>query len=436
MKSLTRLLMILVLCWSAAVRALPEIQSWKTDRGAKVLFVAAPELPMVDLRVVFDAGSARDNGQSGVARLTNGMLDQGAAGFSASEIARGFEDRGASIGSGSERDMAWLSLRSLTDEKLLQPSLELFGKVLSKPDFPAQDFARERKRTLVSLQYQKQKPATIASKRFYEDIFGNHAYASDPTGTEKAVADLSVDDLRAFYRRYYVASNAVVVIVGDLSKRQAAAVAAELVDQLPAGKHAEALLPVEPLKAAHVDFTEHPSSQSHVLMGAPGMHRGDLDYFPLYVGNHILGGSGLVSRISQEVREKRGLSYSAYSQFAPMRRDGPYTLGLQTRNDQRDDALAVLRDTLQKFREEGPTEKELEAAKNNIIGGFPLRVSSNSKISEYLAMIGFYDLPLDYLDRFSERVQAVTVEQIRDAYQRRVHPDHMVTVIVGRSDSK
>ena len=149
------------------------------------------------------------------------------------------------------------------------------------------------------------------------------------------------------------------------------------------------------------------------------------------MGNHILGGSGLVSRISEEIREKRGLSYSAYSYFVPMKREGPYLLGLQTRNDRRDEALSVLRDTVQKFIEDGPTEKELKSSKSNIVGGFPLRVSSNGKIAEYLAVIGFYDLPLDYLARFTEKVQAVTVEQIQDAYGRRVDPERMVTVTVG-----
>jgi len=151
----------------------------------------------------------------------------------------------------------------------------------------------------------------------------------------------------------------------------------------------------------------------------------------LYVGNHTLGGSGLVSRISDEIREKRGLAYSAYSYFIPMKQQGPFMLGFQTRNDQRDEALKVLRDTLKKFVAEGPTDKELKASKNNIISGFPLRVASNSKISEYLAVIGFYDLPLDYLNTFTDKVKAVTREQIRDAWKRRIHPDKMVTVIVG-----
>ena len=166
-------------------------------------------------------------------------------------------------------------------------------------------------------------------------------------------------------------------------------------------------------------------------MGAPGMHRGDPDYFPLYVGNHVLGGGGLVSQLHEEVREQRGLSYSVNSYFSPMEQDGPYLLSLQTRNDQVDEALAVMRDTLQKFVDKGPTDKELVAAKKNITGGFPLRISSNSGIVDHLNMIGFYDFPLDYLDTFNDKVTAVTRQQIVDAYQRRVFPDTMVTIIVG-----
>lgn len=424
-------LILLVPLWSTAVWALPEIQSWTTKKGAKVLFVEARELPMVDIRLVFDAGSARDGEHSGVASLTNALLGQGAAGLSADDIARGFEQKGAKFGSGSERDMAWLSLRTLTDSKLLKPSLELFGKVLAEPDFPQEDFKREQQRTLIGLEYQKQKPKTIGSKAFYRDLYGDHPYASDPSGTTETVKALSIKALRDFYRHYYVARNATVVIVGDVGIKQAQALAAGLADALEEGGKAPALPDVAELHAGKEHLIEHPSTQSHVLMGATGIRRGDPDYFQLYVGNHILGGSGLVSRISEEIREKRGLSYSAYSYFIPMRREGPYLLGFQTRNDKRNETLSVLRETVQRFIDKGPTEKELESAKNNIIGGFPLSVSSNGKIAEYLAMIGFYDLPLDYLARFTDNIQAVTVEQIQDAYKRRVRPDRMLTITVG-----
>ena len=416
---------------ASAAHALPEIQSWSTDNGTRVLFVEAAELPMVDIRVVFDAGSARDAGHPGVASLTNALLDQGAAGLNAGAIARGFEQRGSKLGGGIGRDMAWLSLRSLSDKKLLTPSFELFAKVLAQPDFPAADFKREQQRTLTGLEYKKQKPGSIASKAFYRNVYGEHPYAGEPEGTEESVAALTAADLKAFYKRYYVARNAVIVMVGDVSTKQAKAMAEKLSDALPKGKKADSLRTVAPLSNGETVVVEFPSSQSHVLMGAPGVRRGDPDYFVLYVGNHVLGGSGLVSRISQEIREKRGLSYSAYSYFVPLKELGPYTLGFQTRNDQRDEALKVLRDTLQAFIDDGPTAAELKSSVSNIVGGFPLRVASNGKIIEYLAVIGFYDLPLDYLSTFNDKVKAVTAEQIRDAFKRRVKVENMVTVTVG-----
>jgi zinc protease len=228
-----------------------------------------------------------------------------------------------------------------------------------------------------------------------------------------------------------VARNAVLAIVGDVDRARAEQLAAQLAARLPAGERADPLPAVPRLEKASIERIYHPSAQTTVRMGAPGMHRGDPDYFPLYIGNHVLGGSGLVSRLSDELREKRGLSYSASSYFSPMEQDGPYLLSLQTRNDQADAALGVMRETLQKFVEEGPTDAELVAAKKNITGGFPLMIDSNAKILSYLVMIGFYGLPLDYLDTFSATVEAVTREQIIDAFRRRVQPDAMATVIVG-----
>ena len=188
---------------------------------------------------------------------------------------------------------------------------------------------------------------------------------------------------------------------------------------------------MEPLKQGKEIRIEYPSAQTHILMGQPGMKRGDADYFALYVGNHMLGGSGLVARLAEEIREKRGLAYSTYSYFMPMRELGPYTIGVQTRNDSAQQSLDVLRATVAKFIKEGPTPEELEASKKNITGGFPLRISSNKKIIDYIAMIGFYQLPLDYLDTFNQKVQAVTIADIKKAFQKRIDVDKMVTVMVG-----
>lgn len=426
----TLLLPVLLLA-SFVLQATPKIQSWETANGARVLFVEAHDLPMLDIRVVFDAGAARDADSPGLAKLTNALLDQGAGGLNADEIALGMESLGAELGNGSERDMGWLTFRSLSDRKLLDPALALFKKVLVQADFPETAFQRERQRMIISARYRGQKPGAIASEKYYQLLYGAHPYASIPGGDEKSLAALERKQLQDFYRQYYVAKNAVIAVVGDLTLAQAKRLVDDLVDKLPAGEHAPPLPDVSPLKKAVKKFIPHPSTQSHVLIGEPGVYRGDPDYFPLYMGNFILGGSGLVSRISEEVREKRGLSYSAYSYFSPMAKPGPFTLGLQTKNDKRDEAIKVLRKTLQDFRDQGPTDEEMTAARKNITGGFPIRVSSNSKIVEYIAMIGFYNLPLDYLDTFNPTIEAVTKEQIIDAFRRRVHPDKMVTVIVG-----
>ncbi len=418
--------------FGGSVLAAPQIQQWQTANGARVFFVPAPEIPMVDAQVVFDAGSARDLAKPGIAVLTNALLNEGAGDKNADAIAEQFATLGARQGNSAERDMASFSLRSLTDASKLQPAADLLALILKQPTFPQDAFARVQNNALVGLQAQKQSPEDITSEAFFKAVYGSHPYASDPSGTEDSVKALSVDDLKAFYKQYYVARNAVVAIVGALDRAGAEKLANTLVSGLPEGAAAAKLPEVASLAEAHVVKLSHPSTQSHVMLGQPGMRRADADYFALYLGNHILGGNGLVSRISDEIREKRGLSYSAYSYFMPMRDRGPYILGLQTRTDKVDEAVKVLRDTLEKFVKDGPTAKELEASKKNITGGFALRVDSNKKIADYLALIGFYNLPLDYLDTFIARVNAVTLQQVKDAFKRRVDTGKLVTVIVGK----
>ena len=415
----------------AAAVAGPEIQHWKTENGSRVYFVSAPQLPMVDIRVVFDAGSARDGARPGLAVMTNGLLDAAAGELGEEEIAERLEGLGAQLGNSAQRDMALLSLRTLSDARYLDPAVEILATILSQPRFPDKIFERERKRMLIGLRAEQQSPAAVASKAFYRAIYGNHPYGSPVNGTVESLQALQREELEKFHKQYYVATNAVVAIVGDLSRDQAQALAERLVEKLPAGEAAPDLPEVKPLSMPIKKVIPFPSSQTHILVGQPGMTRTDPDYLALFVGNHILGGSGFGSRIMAEIREKRGLAYSAYSFFMPMRHKGPFQIGLQTRNDKATEADRVLQETLQKFIEQGPTAKELDAAKKNITGGFPLRIDSNKDILGYIAMIGFYNLPLDYLDTFSQRVEAVTLQQIRDAFQRRIDPEKMATIMVG-----
>lgn len=429
-----KILGFFLLLLSQSVFSAAKIEHWQTTQGSPVYFVESKGLPMVDIRVVFDAGSARDEDQYGIAALTSTLLKTGTEQWNADEVAKRFESVGAQFSAGVSRDMAWVSLRTLTQQNLLQKSLQTLHAILSQPVFNEADFQREKQRTLAGLKHREESPGALASMAFFKLLYKNHPYAHPASGVIETVSGFLVDDLKAFYKQYYVANNAMVVIVGDLNKQQAMKVAESLIVDLATGTKPVALpevgLPGRGVKK-HIEF---PSSQTHVLAGLVGMHRKDPDYFSLYVGNHILGGSGLVSQLAEEVREKRGLAYSAYSYFSPLLRKGTFTMGLQTRNDQTAQAIRVMQDTLSHFVEQGPTEKELLAAKKNITGGFALRFDNNRKISSYVSMIGFYQLALDYLDVFQQKIEAVTVESIKDAFSRRVKPQNINIVTVGASN--
>ncbi len=188
---------------------------------------------------------------------------------------------------------------------------------------------------------------------------------------------------------------------------------------------------VQALKAPVNENIPFASAQAQVLIAQPGIARNSPDFMAVLVGNHILGGGGFTSRLTEEVREKRGLSYSVYSDFSPGLDAGAFTIALQTRPDQAAEALKVSQDTLRRFVAEGPTEKELKAAKDNLIGGFALRIDSNRKLLGNVSNIAWNGLPLDYLEHWTERVQALTVRDVREAMQRMLQPERMVTVVVG-----
>jgi len=414
------------------VTAAPTIEQWQTDNGARVYFVQATELPIIDIKVVFDAGSARDpQDKNGLAMLTNGLLNEGAGGLSADKIAEQFDNVGAQFSNGVDKDMASISLRSLTDAKLLEPALTLFTTVLTQPDFQPTDFERVRQQMLVALKYEDQSPENIAEKIFYQTLYGTHPYAIDAQGTKEAVAALKVEEVKTFYQRYYVAKNAVIAIVGAIDKARATTLANQLTQSLPAGEIVSPLPQPTELTEAKTIQRVYPATQTTVYLGQLGVARKDPNYFSLYVGNHILGGSGLVSRLSEQIREQRGLVYSTHSYFYPYQVPGAFVLQLQTRNDQTNTALQVAIETVKNFVATGPTEAELTAAKQNIIGGFPLRIDSNKEKLSYVATIGFYHLPLDYLEKFPAQIEAVTVESIKAAFNRKIQLDKLLTVTVG-----
>ncbi len=423
-------LLIAFVVFSGITQAAVKIQHWQTISGSKVLFVENHDLPIMDIAVNFPAGSARDTKQkAGLAGVTRYMMALGAGGMNEEQITNAFADIGAVLGGELDADRAAFKLRTLTSEQ--QKALQTFNTILHKPDFPDAVLQREKQRIIAGLKEDETKPDSIANKAFMRALYGEHPYALDEDGEVDTITALKREDLQSFYQQYYSAKSAVIALIGDMTEQQAHEITEQISASLPqteaVGKLPEVTLPT----AAVEQKTPHPASQAHILIGQPGIKRGDPDYFPLYVGNYILGGGGFVSRLTEEVREKRGLVYSVYSYFVPMAQPGPFEIGLQTKKEQATDALKLVNETVAKFIKNGITEKELKAAKDNITGGFPLRLDSNSKILDYLNVIGFYGLSYTYLDEFNKSIEQVTAAQIKDAFNRRIKPENFVTVVVG-----
>ncbi len=417
-----------------SARAALPIEQWTTSSGARVLFVRAPSIPMFDVRVDFDAGSRYDPpAKAGLAALTQGMLLRGAKGLDESAVDEGFANLGALVGGSAGGDRASVSLRSLSSRAELDAAVDLLGRLLAAPAFAEPVFARERERVLQAVREAELRPATIAQRAFDTMLYGTHPYGVN--ATVETLERIRRDDMQAFFAAHYGARRAVVSMIGDVDRRQAEAIAERLTGVLPAGQEPPALPAVTlPDKAAERRIV-HSASQSHILIGVPAIARGDDDFFPLLVGNYVLGGGSFVSRLYSEVREKRGLAYSVYSYFSPQLQLGPFTIGLQTQKAQTAVALEVVRETLARFMREGPTAAEIDAAKDNLVGGFALRIDSNAKILEHLSLIGYYRLPIDYLDTWPSRIQAVTPEQVRAAFARHVPVDRLVTVVVGAGEA-
>jgi len=433
-KALRLPLCVALLAVAQLAHAILPIQNWETKRGARVYFVENHDLPMLDVSVDVPAGSSFDTREkSGTANMTANMLRLGAGGMNEDEISRRMADVGAQLAGRFDLDRAGAGIRTLSSANERRQALDILGRLLAQPEFPANVLEREKVRMVGALKEADTQPDTIAAHTFSRLIYPTHPYGLRSAGEVDTVARITRDDVVAFYRSNYVAERAVVAITGDVSREEAAAIAESLTVNMPASTgSAQPVPPVPEPAKGQIEWVPHHAAQSHILSGLPGISRTDPDYFALFVGNHVLGGGGFVSRITEEVRTKRGLAYSAYSYFTPMLREGPFVVGMQTKSEQARDALEVVQKTLADFVAQGPTAKELDLAKKNIIGGFPLRIDSNRKIHEYSAVIGFYRLPLTYLDDFVKNIERVTADDVRRAFQRKVKLDKMTTVIVGQ----
>ncbi|MCF6254282.1 MAG: insulinase family protein [Thiomicrorhabdus sp.] len=408
-----------------------KIEQWQTAGGANVLYVHAPELPMLDIQVSFDAGSARDGDKWGLASMTTALLGLKTKQYDETELSQKINDLGIQMGGSAGRDTAYFSLRTLTRDSILTPALSLFNSALTESVFDPAIFDREQQRRLVGLKRQALSPSYVASQAFWFELYGDHPYAHPVYGTVEHIEGIKSSDLDAFYKQHFVTQNAYIAIVGNVDKQQAKSISKAILSGLPTGEKPAPIPAPKAVEKAKETLIQFDSSQTHFKQGQIGIERGHPDHYALFVGNHLLGGSGFGSLLMKEVREKRGLVYGVGSGFSPMKQPGPWTVGLSTKNDSAQEAKKVVNDTLKAFMKDFD-QTHFEAIKDNLIGGFPLRMDSNGKIISYIGMIGFYGLPLDYLDTFPKKIKALTKQQVLDAWDRNIDPSKMVTVMVGQ----
>ena len=426
MKLITLLFTLLL---ATVAQAGVRIESWQAPSGARVYFAEVHDLPILDVAIDFRAGSIYDPpGKAGLAGLTHGLLDAGAGGLGEEEIAARFSDIAAHLSGSVDGDRAGLSLRTLSSAGEREAALELLQKILTRPDFVDAALQRERARLVAGIREAETRPDAIAAKAFAAAAYPGHPYGVNASAD--SVAALERADVVAYHRDHYAARRATVAIIGDIGRADAERIAQFLTAELPAGGAEPAIAAPQPTVAG-TQRIAHPATQSHIYIGQAAIARNDPDYFPMLVGNYTLGGGGFVSRLVNEIREKRGFAYSVYSHFEARRQPGPFLVNLQTKREQADAAIKVVGEVLDGFIRQGPTAAELAAAKKNLIEGFGLRIDSNAKLLGYLSMIGFYGLPLTYMDDFPARVAAVTAAQVKEAFARHIRTDSMVTVVVA-----
>ncbi len=423
-------LLLTSLAVQAASTPLVPIHEYQTQNGVRVLWVPIREQPIIDVQLLFHAGSAYDGAQFGLAHLTVNTLSEGTTHLSADAIAEQFDATAALYGASASRDASTLSLRSLSTPDAFDPALATFSAVVNEANFPDTAIARVKNETLQGIASEQQSPSTVASRAFYKNLYGTHPYAHSVIGDESTVKTITQKEVEHFYHQYYTADNALLVIVGDVDETQVKQIADTLVGHLPQGTKAPVLPAPTALAQNQTITVNFPTTQSNIRVGTLGIARNDPDFYALYVGNFILGGGSFASRLMQDVREKQGLSYSVSSSFLNLQMPGPFVIGLQTQNKTLEQALKTVNTTTNDFIAQGPTAAELSTAQKNIIGSFPLLLSSNADISNAVSIIGFYNLPLDYLDQYRQHIAALTVPDIQKAVDAHLKDKKFLTIVV------
>jgi zinc protease len=415
---------------SDRIQAMPPVRRVVLPNRLVVLSGEDHSLPFVTLQLLVDSGSRRDPSvQGGMAYLTAKGLLLGTTKRTATRINEELDFIGASLNASSGRDYATVSLRVL--KKDLGKGLDLFFETITQPAFPEEEIQREIEKTLAIIQSAEDQPGEVAEKEFQKALYLQSPYAHPVEGTKESLPRLKRDSLLHFFKTYYHPNNAILTVVGDMTP-----------DEVKALLHPrlETWQPIEiPTESFQSPLAGKPQTikidravtQANIILGHGGVSRGNPDYYAIQVMNYILGGGGFASRLTEEIRNKKGLAYSVDSFFDPGKYPGSFQMVLQTKNSSAREAISLSLQQMERIRKEPVSEKELEGARKYLIGSFPMRFDSQAKLANFLTQIEYYGLGLDYPEKYPSILKAITREEILRVAQTYLHPENHLLVVVG-----
>ncbi|MCG8492109.1 MAG: insulinase family protein [Sneathiellales bacterium] len=425
------LLLFSALTFSMSALAAAKIQELQTPGGIKVWFVQERSIPILSMEVVWKGGASLDPAdKAGLANLAASTMDEGAGDLDSRAFQKRLSDLAISLSFDASKDSFQGSVKTLSENK--DEAFRLFSLALTKPQFAEEPVERIRSQILVSLSRKLSNPNSLAGRKWFETAFNGHPYSQPSEGTLETVKRVTQEDLVAFKNRQIAKDNMVISVVGDISSEELQALIDKTFGGIASKSNLKELSTVSPNMSEGVVVIDYDIPQSVVVFGGQGISRDDPDYYAAYVLNYILGGGGFESRLTEQIREKRGLVYSIYSYLYPLRYSGVHLGGFGTSNATVGQAVGLLKEELEKIRTEGVTEEELASAKTYLNGSFPLRLSSNSRIANIMASMQVHDLPVDYLENRANFINSVTLEDIKRVAGRLMDPENLLITVVGK----
>ncbi|WP_291359819.1 MULTISPECIES: M16 family metallopeptidase [Acinetobacter] len=418
----------------------PFIHDLNNHYKVRTLFVETRDLPMVDIQLTFNAGSARDQeiakGLFGLSSTAAKLMREGTDKYTAAQVASVFDATGAQFSVQAYRDMFVVRLRTLSDPKKMEPALGMMMEVLKNATFKPSSIQLALSNTQVGQKQLQENPSKLIDIRFYRALYGQHPYAEPITGTIGSTKKITADLLKKFRDQFLVAQNMNIAITGKLSPKQALELSERIAGNLPQGQKAVAL--AEPEEKSGFDIVHLPynSSQAHVTFGHLGPNRFTKDRLALEVANRMFGGSGFNAVLMQELRVKRGYTYGAYSTFSFSQAPGIFSFRYSTRQDQLQDSIQVAHQAFINFVNQPIDSKRLEETKAGMLRAFPNNYSSNATINAQLGTMGFYAEQADYLSRYPERLAKITAADVQNAVRKHLHPERLTLVVVSQELDK